>query len=160
GDGKGAALAEGQAVAAGQGIVQLDDRIPRANRDKLQAAQADLKEQKNQAEDAVGLARPEVRRLEKLLPRRRSREGSGLPLVSRIELDRARIALKDAESKQKSVAAREAAGAAELRSLEEQLHLYTLRAPIAGRLGLLQVAVGQTLPPGTPVTEVMDLDEI
>jgi multidrug efflux pump subunit AcrA (membrane-fusion protein) len=47
-----------------------------------------------------------------------------------------------------------------LRAVDAQLELYTLRAPISGRLGAIQVQRGQTLAPGTLVTEVIDLDEI
>ncbi len=47
-----------------------------------------------------------------------------------------------------------------MKALDEQLEFYTLRAPIAGTLGLLQVVAGQTLTPGTSVAEVVDLDEI
>ena len=40
------------------------------------------------------------------------------------------------------------------------MKFYTLRAPIAGRLGVLQVAPGQTVPVGTTIADVIDLDEI
>jgi multidrug efflux pump subunit AcrA (membrane-fusion protein) len=160
GNGKGTPLVEGQAVSAGQVIVQLDDRIPRANRDRLQAAHEELKEQKNQADNAVELARLELEAKQKLLRLNGSGDTTGVLYVSKLDVDRARIALKDAESKQKAVLAREEASAAELRAQDEQLALYALRAPIAGRLGLIQVALGQTIPPGTTVAEVVDLDEI
>jgi multidrug efflux pump subunit AcrA (membrane-fusion protein) len=47
-----------------------------------------------------------------------------------------------------------------LKALDAQLDFYTLRAPISGHLGLLQVSPGQTITPGTTVAEVVDLDEI
>src|SRR5262249_41826283 len=37
--------------------------------------------------------------------------------------------------------------------------LYTLTAPRSGRLGRLQVVVGQTLPVGSVVAEIVDIDE-
>jgi multidrug efflux pump subunit AcrA (membrane-fusion protein) len=58
------------------------------------------------------------------------------------------------------VAAREVLVRSELKALDAQLEFFTLHAPIAGRLGLLQVVPGQTLTPGTTVADVVDLDQI
>jgi HlyD family secretion protein len=158
GDGRGKAVAEGERVEAGQVIVQLDDRVARANRAKVDAGQKELDEQKKQAEYAVELALIQVQQLEELL-KKGSSSGSGL-LVSRVELDKARLALKEAESRQKAVAARQEAHHAELKALDEQLDLYALRAPITGRLGQVQVVTGQTLAVGAPVADVIDLEAI
>jgi RND family efflux transporter MFP subunit len=152
------AIAEGQVIDKGQIIAQLDDRIARANRDKVAAGQEKLKELKNQAEVAVELARLDVTRLEKLLPVGAS--DSPMPLVARVELDRARLTLKDAESKQKGAVADLEAAKAELRALDEQLDLYIIRTPIRGRLGHVQVNVGQTLSVGTVIADVVDLEEV
>ncbi len=152
------AIAEGQVIEKGQFIAQLDDRIAKANRDKVAAGQEKLKELQKQAEIAVELARLDVTRLEKLVPVGAS--DSPMPLVSRIELDRARLSLKDVESKQKGAVADLEAAKAELRALDEQLDLYTVRAPIRGRLGQVQVNVGQTLSVGTVIAELVDLEEV
>jgi RND family efflux transporter MFP subunit len=157
-DGKGPALQEGQQVQAGQIVVKLDDHVLRANRDRLQATLKDLAEQEKQAGFAVELASIDVRRLEGLL---RSASTSGAtPLVSRVELEKARVLQRDAESKQKSVAARREASVADLKALDKQLDFFALKTPIAGRLGIVQAMRGQTLTPGTVVAEVMDLREI
>src|SRR5205823_5823449 len=79
-DAKGKPVREGEAVAADQVIVQLDDRIVRANRAKLEASLAELEEQKKQAAYAVALARIDVDRLEKLRPAGMTEDT--LPLVS------------------------------------------------------------------------------
>ncbi len=156
---KGPSLAEGQPVKGGEVIVQLDDRVLRANRNKAEAAQAELAEQQKQADLAVELAQIEVKRLETL--GKNNVSSAQLPLVSRIELDKARIALKDAESRQRGVGARKDAGKAELAAIDEQLSLYQLKCPIdKGVLGTVQVVPGQTLVVGTVVAEVVDLDEI
>src|SRR5262249_36849076 len=123
-DAKGKPLAEGQAVQPGDVIVQLNASVARANRDKVEAGQRDLDEQKKQADLAVQVAEIEVKRLEELA-RTTSIGGPGT-LVSRIELDKARLAMKDAESKQRAAAARLEAAARELKALDEQLALYTL----------------------------------
>ena len=159
GDDKGGRVIEGQQVERGQVLVQLNDQVARANRDKVAATQAELKQLQEQADYAVELARIDVKRLEALRP-----EGSKdteLPLASLIDLQKARLSLKDAESKKKAIVERqEAAAHAELRALDEQLSQYTLRAPLTGRLGLIQVVPGQTLTVGTLVAEVVDLQEI
>jgi RND family efflux transporter MFP subunit len=99
-----------------------------------------VEERKRQAETAVRLAQLEVDRLDKL-----NGPGSTM-LVSPVERERARLTLEDAQSKRKAV--------------EEEAKLYTLRAPIAGRLGILQVVPGQTITVGTAVADVIDLSEI
>jgi membrane fusion protein (multidrug efflux system) len=150
-------LIEGQRVEKGQVIGRLDDRLVRANRDKLQASLEGMKEQRQQAEYAVETAQIEVNRLTNL---RSAMNGVDLPLANRIELEKARIALKDAESKRKASAATLEAAQAELKGLNEQLDWYVLRAPITGRLGPVQAVPGQTLAIGAVVAEVLDLDDI
>jgi RND family efflux transporter MFP subunit len=158
GGGKSPSLAEGQPVVQGQLLVQLDDRVARAARDKAQALLAELHEQTQQAEYALALARLDLERLEKLQPA--SVGASGLPLVTRIELERARLALADAESRYRLAQAKVKTAQAELQGLQEQLDWYAIRAPINGRLGLMRVAPGQTLSVGTPITDIFDLSEV
>ncbi|MHB8736513.1 MAG: efflux RND transporter periplasmic adaptor subunit, partial [Terriglobales bacterium] len=155
-DGSGTAIVEGQQVDKGQVIVQLDDRIIRSTRDKTQAMLEDLQAQKRQADIALQLAQLERDRLEKLLP---GGKGS-IPLVSQVELEKASLLTKDAESKQIAVLAKERASRADLAALDIQIEFHKLRAPIAGRLGTVQAVPGQTLPIGTSVAEVVDLKEI
>ena len=81
-------------------------------------------------------------------------------LVMRLEMDKSRLALKDAESKWKAVKAKEDIARAEVRAIDEQLDLYTLRSPIAGRLGMVHAFPGQTLASGASVAEVINLEEI
>jgi membrane fusion protein (multidrug efflux system) len=81
------------------------------------------------------------------------------PLVARVDHDKARLALDTAISQYQSSQAKQAAGAAEAAALEEQLKLYALRAPIAGRLGLVQVSLGQSVTVGTPIADVVWFDE-
>lgn len=154
----GRPLVEGQQVMAGDVIVHLDDRIARSNRDRVSYTLKDLEEQKRQADLAIELAQIEVKRLEELA--KSNPAGASLPLVSRIELEKARVSLKDAESKQKGVLAKQDSTKQELNALAEQLKFYTLRSPLSGRLGMVQVLLGQTVPVGTTIAEVIDLREI
>ncbi len=157
-DGHGPALVEGQEVHTEQPIAQLDDRIAKANRDRTAAAQKELEQQRRQAELAVRLAQIEVNRLEELA--RGSASSSSLPLAPRIAREQARIALDDARSKQQGIVDKMASGLADLKAMDEQLKFYTLRAPITGRLGAVQVVPGQTLSVGTPVADVVNLSEM
>lgn len=152
-----AKLVEGQPVKKGDIIVQLDATLARANRTKIEASQQELKQLTKQAEFAVKLANIDVMRLEELS--RNTSTSDKLPLVSRIELAKAKLALEDAESKAQAAALREVAAKKELHALDEQLLLYTLTAPIDGRLGRLFVVLGQTLSVGNLVADVIDLDE-
>lgn len=156
-DADGKPVIEGQQVKKGTVIALLDSSIAEANRDKSAAAQDELKQQIRQAELDVKLADIEVRTKEELS--RKNPIPGGVSLVSPIELDRARVALETAQSKQKAAELRQASGAKELKALNEQLKLYTLTAPIDGRLGRLLVAPGQTLAVGSLVSEVLDLEQ-
>jgi membrane fusion protein, multidrug efflux system len=158
GDGENPALVEGQRVPKGQVIVQLDDRAAQAKLQKLLAQRDEMDEQKKQAELAEKLALLDVDRLEKLRPQ--GMPDDALPLVSRIELEKARIALQDAQSKQKGVAAKQRGAQAEAQSVALELEYHKLRAPIAGVLGTVQAAPGQTLAIGAAVADVINLDEI
>jgi multidrug efflux pump subunit AcrA (membrane-fusion protein) len=176
-------VVEGQDVDAGQIVVQLDDQIARENRNKAFAQLDDLKEQSRQAELAVSLARLNLNALEKLRPSSRLDPilpalaftsqawllvpiSQGMdadtrqPLVARIDLDKARLALDTALSQYQSSLAKQAAGAAEAAGLDAQLKLFALRAPIAGRLGLVQVTPGQTVTVGTPIADIVWFDEL
>src|SRR5262249_33939928 len=151
------ALAEGQRVENGQIIGRLDDRIARAKRDSIETTLAETKEQKNQADLAVQAANIEVDRLQSLLS---AMNGRDLPLTNRIELDKARIAQKTAESKQKEMLEKLKGIEEEIKAADQMLDFYVLRAPIAGRLGPIQAVPGQTLAVGATVAEIVDLDAI
>jgi RND family efflux transporter MFP subunit len=150
GDGKGASLAEGDQVKENQVIVQLDDRVPRAIRDKLAAVAIDLDVQNKQAQSAVHRAATEIKQLEG------KSNGSGPPA----EMEKARQALVEAQTKQAATEAGQGVVQAEVKALDAQLSHFSIRAPIAGQLGLIQVTPGQAIAAGTMVAEVVNLDEI
>jgi hypothetical protein len=75
-------------------------------------------------------------------------------------LEKVRLALQDAASRQRALTARERALRSDLKSLDVHLDYHKLRAPIAGRLTALQVVPGQTLAVGTVVAEVIDLESV
>jgi multidrug efflux pump subunit AcrA (membrane-fusion protein) len=157
----GKPVAEGQRVAQGTVLVQLDDTILRANLAKVEAALEAHPEEEKQAQYAVDLATLDVERLRQLKDRddRRTPGGLMLPLVSAFDREKADHVLKDAQSKLRAARGRRVAGDKEIAALKHQLQLYTLTAPLAGRVGRIQVVPGQTLAVGAPVAEVIDLDE-
>ncbi len=106
GDDKSQAIVEGQRVKAGQVVARLDDRVARANRAKFAAQLVEQEELKKQAGFATELAENEVKRLSQL---RRGDAAGTAPLVSRFELEKAEIALKETRSKQQGAAAHETA---------------------------------------------------
>jgi len=151
-------VAEGQRVEKGTVLVQLDPTVVQAALAKAEAAQQVLKEEERQAQFAVDLAAAEVERIRQLQQTDSAGPG-GRPLVSPADRFKADVALKDAQSKLQAAGNRLAAGTKEQESLRAQLKLHTLTAPIAGRVGRLQVVRGQTLSVGAPVADVVDLDE-
>jgi RND family efflux transporter MFP subunit len=157
----GKPVAEGQRVEQGTVLAQLDDTIPRANLAKLEAAQEVFPEEIRQAQFAIDLASVDVERMRKLKEEedKRAVGGTAVPLLSPVEREKADIALKDAQSKLKAARGRQAAGAKEVEALKKQLRLYTLTAPISGRVGRILVGRGQTLSLGATVAEVVDLDD-
>lgn len=152
-------IAEGQLVAKGTVIAQLDATVVQANLAKAEAAQEVLREEEQQAKFAVELAVSEVDRLVKLKAEEDRRSGNRTQLVSPVDRLKADYALKDARSKLKAATGKLAAGAKEIESLRAQLKLHTLTAPIAGHIGRIQVVRGQTLAVGAMVAEITNLDE-
>jgi multidrug efflux system membrane fusion protein len=160
GDASSSPVAEGQRVEKGAVLVQLDPTVVQANLAKAEATQEVLKEEERQATYAVALAQSEVDRLSKLKAEEDKQPGgSRTTLVSPVDRLKADYALRDAQSKLKAAAGRLTAGLREQDALRAQLKLHTLAAPVGGRVGRIQVVRGQTLAVGTPVAEILDLDE-
>jgi RND family efflux transporter MFP subunit len=154
----GQTLAEGQRVETGQVIGKLDDRLVRADREKLQTTLEETKEQKNQADFAVEAANLEYTRL--LALSKNPMNNGAFALTNPIELQKARIQLNAAQSKLKETDTKLKGIDEELKALDEKLDLYLLKAPITGKLGSVQAVPGQTLAIGATVAEVVDLDNI
>jgi RND family efflux transporter MFP subunit len=157
----GKPVIEGQQVHKGEEIAHLDDHVLQANRAKLQAAEEEMKAQISKSEADVQAAQLDVDRVEKLAQRSASSGGTEVSvsrLVRDVELPKARIAYRSAQAQLEAAQAKLNAAKEELKTLDAQIALYALRTPIAGRLGRIRVALGQTLAVGTVVTEVVDLD--
>jgi RND family efflux transporter MFP subunit len=160
GEGNGKPVAEGQRVEKGAVLAQLDTTIIQANLAKAEAARDVLREEERQAQLAVELASNEDKRLRKLKDEEDARPpGSRSVLVSPVDVYKAGMALKDAESKLKGAQAKLVQGRKDEDALRAQLRLLTITAPISGQVGRIQVVPGQPLSVGAPVAEIIDLDD-
>lgn len=179
----------GANVKAGEPVVELDAAIAAANlaekNSAAEALEASLRllqalprpqEQKNYqlaidtAKLAVEKAQATVERLRPL----RDRGGISPPQMFEAELTlkQAQIQQETAETQFKvamleprpeavdEAKARIAAVQAAASTAKAQLELYSIRAPIAGRLDDLTCRLGQTLGAGASVGEVIDLSEV
>jgi RND family efflux transporter MFP subunit len=152
-DKSGKAVSEGQHIEAGTVLVQLDPSLINANVDRTRAALGVLGQETEQAKIAEKLARVDVDRLRDI------KAGGGLAGVSPIEIKKAEIALEDATSKVAAAQLKREAGLKDLQALQAQQKLYTIATPIRGHLGRLLVVQGQTVSIGTPIAEVVDVDD-
>jgi RND family efflux transporter MFP subunit len=152
----GKPLIEGQPVQPEDVIVQLDDRTVRKDLERLIATQKATQEELEQAKVALAAAELDVKRLRDLVNRS---PGSTIPLVSRVEEQKAELALQDAQAKVRATQARLEAGVKDIEAQKVKLKMYTLEATRKGRLGRLQVVPGQTLSVGALVTDVVDLED-
>jgi RND family efflux transporter MFP subunit len=154
----GKPVAEGQHVEKGAVLVQLDDSIMRANIAKLEASQDVTKQEQLQAQIALEQASNDMDRVQKLKEKDAMRPAGSVPLVYPVDIEKAQFALRDAQSKVLGAKSKLIMGEKELEALREQLKLYSLTAPIAGRVGRIQVGPGQNLSLGAIVADVVDLD--
>jgi RND family efflux transporter MFP subunit len=97
-------------------------------------------EPKKQAENALEVASNDLIRKQKLRADPMTKSS-----VSDFELEQTKLAKEDAISK--------------LKQIDEQLQYYKIRAPITGRLGRIQVQIGQAVSPGTPIVEITNLED-
>jgi RND family efflux transporter MFP subunit len=152
-DKNGKAVIEGQLVEPGTLLVQLDPTLVDANLAKATAALSVLKQEEKQAKIAEKLAKVDVDRL------RDVKSGAGMTGVSPIEIKKAEIALEDASSKVMGAHFKREAGLKEVHALQAQRQLFSIATPIRGRLGRMLVVQAQTVSVGTPVAEVVDVED-
>jgi RND family efflux transporter MFP subunit len=148
-------IVEGQLVEEGDVLVELDASAVRANLAKAEAAKKVLLADREVAALAVKQAELDLKALEDL---KRTQTGS-TTLVTPIMLEKANLALESARASLRAIDRKLEAADQEEAALKLELKLYTLTAPRKGRLGRLQVVVGQTLSAGTVVAEVLGIDD-
>lgn len=126
----------GDRVAAGQVLVRVDDRLPRA---RVEVARAELAQAQAEAE----LAAKERDRIEQLKP----------GIVSDLERDRARA---EATAARARVAAAEAVVAERSADLAQ----FVVKAPYDGYVAARRVDPGTWVQPGQPVMDVVSADRV
>ncbi len=136
----------------GDPIVYLDDRIVRLNRDKAQSAVLTAEQEVGQAQTANKLAAANLASQLALQKKNPS-------LLPDIQLRPYQAAAEDAQSKLMTAQQRLDQAKTDVQTLEAQIGLYTLKAPIKGRLGRVQAAVGQTLASGADVAEIVNIED-
>ena len=146
-------IVEGQLVEEGDVLIQLDATAILANLAKAEAAKKVLQAEREGATSTVKQAALDLKSLEDL-----KRTSSTVP-VSPIALEKARLALETAQAAVIAFDRKLEAADKEEAALNLEIKLYTLTAPRKGRLGRLQVVIGQTLSAGAPVAEVLGIDE-
>lgn len=155
----GKPVAEGQFVDAGSVLVRVEDTVLRAQRDKAETAKKLLRSDKEIADLAVKQAGVDVKRLTELQRQQTSSAGERVRLVSPVELEKATLAEETARAHVRAVDLKLEAADEDVKAMDRQLQLYTLTAPRKGRLGRFQVVVGQTLPIGAAVADVVDIED-
>jgi len=154
----GKPIVEGQEVSQGDVLVRLDDTVLIANRAKAEAAKKVLQAERDVAQLGVEQAALEVKRLSELKRQQDTQSPGRVQLVAAAELEKASLALKTTQANLRAADRKLEAAEKEEQALDLQIQLYTLTAPRNGRLGRVQVVVGQTLPVGAAVAEVVDID--
>jgi membrane fusion protein (multidrug efflux system) len=136
------AFEEGQAVKAGQVLVELD-----ASGFSTRERKADADQARNDLDQSMA-ARDDARQK---LERARQLRATGT--VTQARVDELESALRGAEARVRSSEAR-------ARSLEARLDDVRIMAPFSGRVGMRQVSAGTLLLPGTAITTLDDLSRI
>jgi RND family efflux transporter MFP subunit len=149
-------IAEGQPVEKGEILAQLDPTAIEANLAKAQAAKKVLQAEREVAETTVRQASLELKSLQELAKEKTSGDRQ---LVSPIMLERAGLAVESAKATLRANDRKLEGADKDEKALELEIQLFTLKAPRKGRLGRIQVVIGQTLPLGAPVAELVDIEE-
>ena len=152
-DKNGKPVVEGQLVEPGTLLAQLDPTVVDANLAKATAALGVMAQEVEQAKIAEKLAKVDVDRLSDV------KSGGALAGVSPIDIKKASIALEDASSKVLGANLKREAGIKDVHGLQAQRQLFSIATPIRGRLGRMFVVQAQTVSVGTPVAEVVDVED-
>lgn len=150
----GKPLEEGQWVEEGDVLVQLDATAVLANLAKAEAAKKVLQAEREVADITLKQAALDLKSLEEL---KRGQTGQTL-LVSPVMLEKANLAQESARASVRAIDRKLEAADKEEAALKLEIKLYTLTAPGKGRLGRLQVVIGQTLSAGSVVAEILAIE--
>jgi multidrug resistance efflux pump len=139
-------VTEGTEVEPDTVLVQLNPTIAQANAEKARALKEALDQELQQARSALPFAQKKYDSLK------------DVPMVPELQKEEARLGVEDAKSKLIAAEKRLLAGEKEMKAAAEQVQLYTLKAGLKGRLDRILVSRGQTIPAGTVVAEVANVE--
>lgn len=142
----------GDTVEAGQVLVRLDARDIQTQVQQAEAALALHRSQLADAQIALEHARSEFERMDQLY-----REGAIAARdweQAKVQVDRASV------SAQQTLPAQIAQAEAALASARNQLSQAVITAPISGKVASIHVEEGQLAAPGSPVLDIVNLDEV
>jgi multidrug efflux pump subunit AcrA (membrane-fusion protein) len=145
-------IVEGQTVEEGDVLVRLDATAVLASLAKAEAAKKILQAEREGAVSAAKQAALDVKSLDEL-------KRTSSALASPVAMEKARLAQESAQSAVHALDRKIEAADKEEAALHLELQLYSLTAPRKGRLGRIQVVLGQTLPAGAAVAEVIDIED-
>ncbi|HEV3383820.1 MAG TPA: efflux RND transporter periplasmic adaptor subunit [Gemmata sp.] len=151
----GKPVVEGQTVEEGEVLIRLDASLILANLAKAEAAKKVLLSECEVAAIAVKQASLDLKSLEEL----KRNQNTQTILVSPIMLEKASLALDSAQASLRALSRKLEAADKEEEALKLEIRLYTLTAPRKGTLGRLQVVMGQTLPAGNTIAEIVSIDD-
>ncbi len=142
---------EGQAVAAGQVILRLDDSLQRASLDQAQHDLAAARDRQSQACLEADRAARELARYQDPALRQ---------YVSASFIDQLQVAAQAAAAGCRASRAGVDAARARIDALQNEIAKTVIRAPFSGIVARLTVEVGEFItpsPPGVPIPPVVDL---
>jgi multidrug efflux pump subunit AcrA (membrane-fusion protein) len=148
-------ISEGQEVEQGDVLVELDATQVVANLAKAEAAKQVLLADREVAVLAHKQAALDLKSLQEL----KKNQTTQAVLVSPVMLEKGALAVDSAQASVSSIDRKLEAADKEVAALNIEKKLYTLTAPRKGRLGRLQVAIGQTLSAGSSVAEILSIDD-
>lgn len=139
----------GEAVEAGQILLQIDDTAEQADLAAVKAAVRVAEANIAQADSQIALAELELNRLKDVQAR----------AVAEVELDRARSKLETARADRGRWVAEADQARARVAQVETRLAKLTITAPFRARAGLRTVHEGQYLAEGTDVITLQELTD-
>jgi RND family efflux transporter MFP subunit len=138
---------EGELVKKDTVLVQLNSQVAKNNSDKAKALREAAEQDEKQARAALGLAKDKYDSIK------------DVSTIPKLQKEEARILAENAQSQLIAAEKRLLAAKQDEATATEQLSYTSLKTPIAGRLDRILVAPGQTIPAGTVVAEVSDVDK-
>ncbi len=156
---------EGQVVSVGQVVAVVDTEKLVYQKEMLEAALAEVETQRQISRNSVALARSDLEHVEKKYRRfqelyeKQSASQQTLDDLKRA-YDAAKTQLQNARQGLQMLASKARSLEAQLKAVQRQIADATVRAPLGGTVTTKYYEPGETVPPGMPVVEIIDLSKM